>query len=284
MILAAVSSKSQIGKVQQNLSSTIDWVKKLSKQGAEFILFPELNLSGYTKQIEILNEIVVQKESVFRKLLKLSEQVDSAFAVGFPEKEKEHYYISHFLFFKGKLIGKHRKTHLGTTEKETFSAGDEIKVFEVEGLKIGMQLCYETHFPEISYIQTQQGANVLAMAFASPREDTETKLERFKYFLPARAYDNACFVVACNLQQESKAIADSRKSARNFPELTLITNPKGIVLEESIPEKKSFVIAETDPGQIKQIKQSRMAYFNKGKRVNLFQKYYENIEFNGGKD
>lgn len=276
MKLAAVSSKSQIGNVQQNLSTTKKWIEKLNQQGADFILFPELNLSGYTNYSAILNEVVKQKEVVFQELVIVSHQSKSAFAVGFPELEDGKYYISHFLFHQGKHIGTHRKTHLGPTEKETFTEGNEIEVFEVANLKIGMQLCFETHFPEISYAQAKQGANVLALAFASPREDAETKLERFKRFLPARAYDNACFVVACNLQQELEYSA-------NFPGLSLIINPKGIVLQESISEDIDYKLSEVDVDQAEQVKQSRMGYFNKSKRENIFREFYAEDKFKEGR-
>lgn len=268
MRLAAVSSKSILGDVKQNLSTTIEWIEELSRQEIDFILFPELNLSGYTKNIKTINAVLNQKEIVFRELLQLSEQIDSAFAVGFPEKSEEKYYISHFLFHKGKLLGKHRKTHLGSTEKDTFTEGNEINVFEADKLKIGIQLCYETHFPEISYIQAKQGANILAMAYASPKENSDTKLERFKRFLPARAYDNSCFIMACNMDGVTE-----NKTA--IPPLALIINPKGEILTQT---KQECSIVATDLKQTDKIHQSRMAYFNKWKRVKLFQEYYSKNE------
>lgn len=281
MKLAAVSSKSIVSNVLQNLSSTINWIERLDQQGVGFILFPELNLSGYTKNIEILNEVLAQKDSVFEELISTSKQTETAFAVGFPEQANGKYYISHFLFHKGQFVGKHRKTHLGPSEKATFSEGNELDVFNIDGIKIGIQLCFETHFPEISFIQAKQGANVLAMAFASPREDAATKLERFKRFLPTRAYDNACFVVACNLQQGYHS--NTQKSEMIFPRLSLITNPKGIVLQEAVSEKTDVAISQIDLGQVKGIKQSRMGWFNKSKRINLFQKYYAGKETQEGK-
>ena len=93
---------------------------------------------------------------MFTKLLNTSKEVACAFAVGFPEKGNSNFYISHYLINNGEIIGIHRKTHLGPTEKEVFKAGDEINVFAVGELNIGIQLCYETHFPELSYAQAMQ--------------------------------------------------------------------------------------------------------------------------------
>ena len=264
MKLAAVSSKSIVGNVQQNLFTTMRWIKKLDKQGADFILFPELNLSGYTQNTEILHTVCAEKEIIYQQLLQLSEQVKAAFAVGFPEKSASNYYISHLLFFQGKLIGIHRKTHLAPREKGAFAVGTQIRVFAAGELKIGMQLCYETHFPELSYAQAKQGANVLAMAFASPHESSKMKGERMKRFLPARAYDNACMLVACNQHGETE-------SGKVLPPLALVIDAKGEVLNE---RTRGSCIAEPTIGQIDKIQQSEMACFNKYKQTHLFRSFY----------
>lgn len=279
MQLAAVSSTSVIGDVQKNLHTTVMWIEKLHTKGVDFALFPELNLSGYTKNIEILNHVHADKESTFKTLIALSKRVKTAFAVGFPEKNKEQFFISHFLFSQGKLVGTHRKTHLGSTEKEVFSEGDELDVFTIGELKIGMQLCYETHFPEVSYAQVKQGANILAMAFASPRETAKGKLERFKRFLPTRAYDNACFVMACNQNLNEDCgqgiREDQQKSAGNSLGLSLIIDPKGNVLQEAISEEEEFVSCPCDLADIERIKGSKMAWFNPNKREEIIRKYYK---------
>ena len=267
MKVAAVSSESIIGNVLHNLQTTVLWVERLNEQSADFILFPELNLSGYTKESEEIEEALSQKDFIFQELQKLSKRLKTAFAIGFPEYENGKYYISHFLFSNGELIGKHRKTHLSPTEKETFSEGNEINVFNVGELKIGMQLCYETHFPEISYAQAKHGANLLAMAFASPNEDSGIKLERFKRFLPARAYDNNCFLMACN--QNSK-----RENTPVFPKFCMITDPKRNVLQETYLPETDCIIADIDLEKIERIKSSKMGWFNKYKREKLFKEYY----------
>ncbi len=269
MKVAAVSPKCIIGDVQHNLGTTINWVERLNDEGVDFILFPELSLSGYTNDLNILEKIYMHSEETFDRLFSISEDLNIAFAVGFPEIEGDRFYISHFLISEGKLAGIHRKTHLGPTEKDTFEEGDVFSIFQVGEFKVGFQLCYETHFPEISYAQVQQGADLLAMAFASPKEDPEDKLERFKRFLPARAYDNSCFVMACN--QDSV-----NKSGSEIPGLSLIINPKGIVLEESVSDIQDYVVAELDRTPLDQIKQSKMGWFNSSKRSYLFEKYYTN--------
>ncbi|MRT94630.1 nitrilase-related carbon-nitrogen hydrolase [Ancylomarina sp. 16SWW S1-10-2] len=267
MKVASVSSKCIIGDVGKNLSTTIEWIKKLNNQGAEFILFPELNLSGYTKDIDILDKVILEKKDVFKSLLEYSEQLNAAFAVGFPEQEDEKYFISHFVFDQGRMIGSHRKTHLSSNEREVFSEGSQLNVFQVKNINIGIQLCYETHFPELSFIQAKKGASLLAMAFASPKENSEIKLERFKKYIPARAYDNNCFVMVCN--QDSV-----NENGTVFPSLSFILDPKGNVLAETGIDNKDIALVELDFQQVEKIKQSKMAYFNAHKRIDWLKEYY----------
>ncbi|WP_421920771.1 nitrilase-related carbon-nitrogen hydrolase [Marinifilum sp.] len=268
MRVAAVSSKSIIGNVQENLSVTIKWIKELNKKGAEFILFPEMNLSGYSKNKTVVDKVLLQKELLFSKLLEISNQVKLAFAFGFPEEEKGKYFISQFILSNGKIIGKHRKTHLSPSEKELYSEGDEIEVFLIRKLSLGIQLCYETHFPEISAIQAQKGANVMAMAFASPKETCRAKIDRFKRYIPARAYDNSCFAMTCNQVTENER-------GTVFPCASLIVDPKGNVLSESFVEENEFALADINLDGIERIKQSKMACFNAHKRTDWLREYYE---------
>lgn len=263
MRVAAVPFHSKLGAMEDNLQRTIARLEQLAEKGVEFVLFPEMNLSGYTKDIELINRLQHNKTKLLQVLCSISEKLNMGFAVGFPERVEESIFIAHFVFFKGELVGVHRKTHLGPTEKEVFSEGSHIEVFDLEGLKVGIQLCFETHFPEIAYAQAQQGAHLLAMAFASPRESSEEKLERIQRFLPARAYDNACNVITCNISQEGNLV---------FPPLAMSIDAKGKVLQTSTEE---YIIEDFDINEIDKIKNSRMGLFNQSKRTAVFKKYYE---------
>jgi predicted amidohydrolase len=138
----------------------------------------------------------------------------------------------------------------------------------VNGLTIGMQLCFETHFPEISYAQAKQGANLLAVGFASPKETDAEKLERFKRYLCARAYDNACYVLACNL-------SGTTSSGAKLSGLAMIIDPKGKVLAEETRIGNGYCIANVDNEALEHIYQSKMAWFNRFKRNDILRQFYE---------
>jgi len=67
------------------------------------------------------------------------------------------------------LVGHHRKTHLSPNEKNLYQAGETIDTFSFCGMIGGIQLCYETHFPEISTSMALCEAEILFCPHASLR-------------------------------------------------------------------------------------------------------------------
>lgn len=267
MKIAAAYNDSLAGDVKYNLEKTSKIVKHLSDEMVNFILFPELNISGYINDEKQLQNCINKTQYILEQLRELSLKNSAAFAVGLPTFEAGNYFISQYLFQGGNIQGIHHKTHLGPTEQPLYTSANSIDTFQTGNINIGLQLCFESHFPEISYVQASKGANVLAVAFASPRETSKQKMERFKRFLCARAYDNGCYLLACNLSGET-----SKGTQLNG--LSMIIDPKGNVLTESIVSKTGYCIADVDEKKIESIHKSRMGWFNKYKRIEILKQYY----------
>lgn len=270
MKLSAVHSESRLGDWDFNLKETFSWLEKMENYTMDFVLFPEMNLSGYSNNPSIIRELSTEWPNQLQKLLKKSKCIDCTFAVGAPEEENGRFYISQFLIHKGKLIGKHRKTHLGPTETNTFSNGADVAIFEQDKVIIGMQLCYESHFPELSSVQAHQGAHLIAFAFASPRETPEQKLNRLSMYLPARAYDNGCFAIACTM-------SGSSIKGKQMAGVALIVGPKGELLATSSGYEGGFCSAEINLQELERIRHSKMGWFNQHKNIELINRLYTEI-------
>ena len=268
MKIAAAYINTEAGNISANLRETLCLLREIEKERIHFVLFPELSLSGYIHSTQEIAEIESHKKIAFSALSDFSKNSELAFAIGFPEFQDHKIYIAHYLFSKGVIIGSHRKSHLGPTEKEHYQEGDELPVFQIKQMTIGIQLCFETHFPEISYAQAKQGAHILAMAFASPKENGIEKSERFKRFLCARAYDNSCYVLACNL-------AGKTTRGTTLSGLAMIIDPKGEVLAETTTSGSGYCVANFEPDRIEKIHHSKMAWFNGFKRSDFLKKIYE---------
>lgn len=255
--VAAVNFKAINGKPVENLERIKTIVGQINaEKRCRFILFPELCLSGYPLEKEDLNFYTTANVRKIKENLKIiAKESGSTLLCGLPlPKRGGGHYIGHIAVSPNGILGVHKKAFLGPSESSVFDSGDEQNVFNEEGLCFGMQLCYEVHFPIVSQKQALKGAEVLFVSFASPGESTQQKEARFLRFLPARAYDNSCFLVCCNLLFEGRKKGDSAGMA-------MALNPKGEVISKLSSYKEGYVLAEIDTAEVSRIKNTKMGYF-----------------------
>lgn len=268
MRVAAVHSYSIAGAFAPNLVEVEAMLFALHKEGVQFALFPELNVSGYVTIGEEVEKLLKEWDKIEYALLQLSLTYDILFTAGYPERDGDKIYITNYLISKGKIIGKHRKTHLGPGESTVYTPSKSLEAAQSQVGTIGMQLCFEGHFPELSAAYAMQQTDILTFGFASPRETSIAKLERFKRFLPARAYDNGCFVMACN----QSGISQTRNS---FAGLSLIIDPKGKIIAENTGDISGFCVADIDLNEVKKIKDSSMGNFTSFRNNELIKSIYD---------
>jgi N-carbamoylputrescine amidase len=161
------------------------------------------------------------------------------------------------------LLGVYRKCHLSPLEQKLYSPGDALPVFHFRGATFGIELCYDTHFPELSTLLTLRGAEILFCLHASPRGTPEEKQRSWMRHLSARAYDNAVFVVACNQ-------TGGNNDGLEFPGLAFALNPSGEVIEEDISGDEGILIADLTAVELDHVRDNRMRYFFPNRRPELY--------------
>lgn len=252
--VAAVNSWSEPLAIKPNIEGIKHILDELKNQGVNYALFPELSVSGYINNCKDLQSYTEQHANTLVSIEELSAQYALTFSVGLPMPLGNNWGIAQLTFYKGQVIAIHYKTHLSVHEKEVFTAGNELQLFSQNAINTGMLLCLESHYPELSLIQQNKGAQLLCFAFASPRETPNEKLERFKMMLQARAYDNVCFVAACNQ-------TGITPSGKRYAGAALILSPRGKVLAQSTGMNANYCIADINTEDIDKIKQSVMSDF-----------------------
>jgi N-carbamoylputrescine amidase len=133
----------------------------------------------------------------------------------------------------------YHKAHLSQRETGLFSAGDDLGTLTWRAFGLGVQICHDTHFPEMSLAQASCGAQILLMPFASPMGDPQTLRARWLRFLPARAYDSGCYVVALNQCGMSPG-------GRRFASLIMAFNPDGELIAQWCSDQPGELIVEVD--------------------------------------
>ena len=96
-------------------------------------------------------------------------------------------------------FGKYQKMYLPThsvfEEKRYYRPGCKIPVFETQVGKLGMIICYDIYFPEISRLLSLKGANLIVCTSASP----SVRRGYFETLTAARAIENTVFIIYSNL-------------------------------------------------------------------------------------
>jgi len=103
---------------------------------------------------------------------------------------------------KGEQIARYRKIHLfdvdldadtSYRESETIAPGDEIVAFDLDGIRIGLAICYDLRFPELFRILALEGAEVVVLPAAFTMV---TGKDHWEILIRARAIENGMFMAA----------------------------------------------------------------------------------------
>jgi predicted amidohydrolase len=198
--LAQISCK--VGDKKHNINVMKNNIKRAKEKGANLVIFQELSLTGYLNR-DLAYELAepIPGSSIY-SLEEIAKKENIHIVFGMPEQsEKAHavLYNTAVLLGPDGLIGKYRKTHLPThsvfEEKRYFRLGYEAPVFETEIGKIGLTICYDMFFPEISRLLRLKGSQLIVCISASPA----VRSRFFEVFTAARALENTVFLAYVNL-------------------------------------------------------------------------------------
>ena len=240
--------------MRPGVAAACGMVEEAAAKGVDVICFAELFLTPFfpNRLIQDYAKYFLELPSeVTDPLFRLARAKGIAMIFPFGERAGKYFYNSAAVFDRaGRHLGTYRKTHIpailpselkggtGSYEKFYFSPGSEFPVWDLEGVKIGIQICYDRKFPEGSRALALKGAEVLFMPICAATYG-ETKLRGNTWELPlqARAYENGTFVVAVNRA--------GNENGRNHMGKSMIVNPVGAEIMAVASGDKSELLAAT---------------------------------------
>lgn len=244
--LAQISCKR--ANKEENLKKMEEIVKKFKDQSVDLVIFPELSLTGYVvrDQIYELAEIIPGPSTY--AVEKIAEKTQTHIILGMPEvseKTKATIYNTAVLVGPKGYIGKYRKMYLPThsvfEEKRYFRPGYQSAVFNTELGRLGLIICYDIFFPEVSRLTRLKGAQLIVCISASPA----VRKTFFEILTAARAIENTTFLAYVNLV----GIEDGLQ----FWGGSRLIAPSGRVLAKAKYDEEDFVICDVDYRDIKPI-------------------------------
>jgi predicted amidohydrolase len=270
--IAAVSCTSPLGQIGNNLEQTIHWTRQAHAQGADLVCFPELNLTGYCNSPRASDTALSVPGPVTDRLLRLAADENITILAGLAEHNPRGLpFASHGLFTPDGRIEMYRKLHIAPPEKRCYAPGDSVPVFDIGPVCLGIQLCFDAHFPEISSIMTDKGAELLFFPHASPRGSAEEKNISWTRHLSARAFDNGVYVVACNQAGENG-------NGLYFPGNSLIMDPLGRIIAQETSGKASMLMADLKSAELEAVRSHPMRHFFPHRRPDLYAKEMVRID------
>lgn len=220
----------QLGPVQINdskksvVARLISMLEESASRGAELVVFPELALTTFFPRYWMSEAEAV--ETYFEHsmpgpetlpIFDRAEKLGVGFYLGYAELTPDgHRYNTAVLVDKtGKIIGKYRKTHLPGhselkpsapfqhLEKKYFEVGNTgFKVWQMQGMNIGMCICNDRRWPETWRVLSLQSAEVGVVGYNTPdsnihwNEPAYTRMTHHELCLRAASYQNALWIGA----------------------------------------------------------------------------------------
>ena len=254
-IKIAAIQMSTVADKMENVRTVKTYLEKIKDENPDFVILPEMFCCPY--QTENF-PIYAEKEGgpVWQQLSGYAKQYGIYLIGGsMPEKDAEgNVYNTSYIFDReGKQIGKHRKVHLfdidikgGQTFKEsdTLTAGDSDTVFDTEFGKIGVMLCFDIRFPELSRMMVNDGARIV---FVPAAFNMTTGPAHWELSFRTRALDNQIYMVGC---------APARDVSAGYISWghSIVTDPWGRVID-MLDEKKGILLAELDMDYEEQVRE-----------------------------
>lgn len=204
MKIALIQEKAHPFSMERNIGVMLDSLKKASSLGADIALFPELFLNSYEAPFPSAFETpfnpLYEEErkrwcsSVIRpehlEILESScrEYHIAAVVTGLTEGRRAPRNSAVFIDRQGNILSVYSKVHTCSFSLEALiEEGDGFSVFEFEGVRIGMMICFDREFPEAARCLCLQGAELILVPNAcrmTPIREAQLAVRAFENMVP----------------------------------------------------------------------------------------------------
>lgn len=192
MKICIAQTKSEKGKVPENISIHLSLIQRAIQFNADLIIFPELSITNY--ESELANKLARELEDpIFDPFQKIADKHDISIGIGMPLKVKDGIHISMVIFQPNKARIVYCKQTLHRDELPYFISGKESALIEVKEKKIAIGICYESLQREHFLRAHQDGADIYIASVAKPKSGIE---KAYQYFPEtAKAFETPILMV-----------------------------------------------------------------------------------------
>jgi len=262
--IAAAICRCPVGRTAHNLETVRRLARRAAAAGARIVCFPELNLSGYGSGDRLRAIAMPAPAAVSQPLAALAAETGALILAGLAVAAGNgRVGALHGVWWPDGRRAAYGKVHAGPPEREVLAPGDRVPVFDGPGLRFGLQLCYDAHFPELTTAMALAGAEAVFLPHASPRGTPVEKRASWLRHLTARAFDNGIFVIACN------QVGDNGEGLV-FPGVALVIGPDGNVLADRTVTREALLVVDLKAADLERVRGHRMRWFLPHRRPEVY--------------
>lgn len=256
--VALAQMDSIVGDVESNLDKMAVFIKRAKDEGAKLTVFPEMCVSGYMvmdgKDFKTFYQCAETINGPSVKAMKEQAKENDMYIIfGMPLESREakrKFYNSSILVEPNGKVQVYKKVHIpmgkymiiDLYEGMYCQYGSSFPICETEIGNIGMTVCYDIIFPEVSRILALKGADIL-INISAGFVGSEVG---YDVFLPARAQENIIFLIFVNT-------AGEQRGTRFFGRSRII-HPTGLPILECEIEKEDFKVAGINLDELRNLR------------------------------
>jgi predicted amidohydrolase/GNAT superfamily N-acetyltransferase len=255
------------------------FVDAVSAYRSDFALFPEffnaplMADNNHLPESEAIRELAKYTPKIVQKFSELAITYNINIITGsMPELKDELLYNVGYICKRDGTTDRYEKLHVTPDEAKVWGmqGGNELKTFDTDCGKIGVLICYDSEFPELSRILAEEGMDILFIPFLT---DTQNGYSRVRHCAQARAIENECYVAIAgsvgNLPKVNNMDIQYAQSMVFTP--CDFSFPANGIKAEATTNTEMILIADVDLDLLKDLNQFGSVRNLKDRRTDIFE-------------
>ena len=255
------------------------FIDAVSGYRSDFALFPEffnaplMADNNHLTEPEAIRELAQHTATIVQKFSELAISYNINIISGsMPEIQNDRLYNVGYLCRRDGTVDRYEKIHVTPDEVKIWGmqGGSQIKVFDTDCGKIGIMICYDVEFPDLSRLLADEGMDLLFVPFLT---DTQNGYSRVRHCAQARAIENECYVAIAgsvgNLPKVHNMDIQFAQSMVFTPcDFPFPTNG---IKAEATPNTEMILIADVDIDLLRELNQQGSVRNLKDRRTDLYE-------------
>lgn len=192
------------GTIESNLDWSMQAIEVAAQNGADLILFPEVQLTEFFPQFsgrDVSQYRISLESDLVKRFCEICKEYQIMAVPNIYLQENNKTYDASLLIGKdGTILGIQKMVHVAQAEQfyeqDYYTPSDDgFKVFDTEYGKIGIVVCFDRHYPESIRTEALMGANLILIPTVNTKAEPS---DMFQMELKVQAFHNSVFIAMCN--------------------------------------------------------------------------------------